>query len=115
MGRPERQSKTQSTTEETLAKVQRKFSSLIGRLGQVHFIVSFPSFGITVLHPGHASLRSHWWPGSVGPLHACVGMDVERPALSRVFLFAADLFGVIYRPRPVRDDPVIELWKAVRS
>lgn len=62
-----------------------QIASLIGRLGQVHFIVSFPSFGITVLHPGHASLRSHWWPGSFGPLHACVGMDVERPALSRAF------------------------------
>lgn len=53
----------------------RKAASLIGRLGQVHFILYFRVFGIFVSHPGHASLRSHYWPGSVGPLHACVGMD----------------------------------------
>ena len=55
-------------------------ASLIGRLGQVHFIVSFPFLGIIVSHPGQASLRSHYWSGSVGPLHACVGLVAERPA-----------------------------------
>ncbi len=33
----------------TLEQAQRKAASLIWRLGQVHFIVSFPSFGIRSL------------------------------------------------------------------
>jgi hypothetical protein len=101
--------------EDRFLASKRVSASLIGRLGQVHFMFSFPSFGIIVSHPGHASLRSHCWSGSVGPLHACVGLDVERPASSRAQIVAADIFGVIYRPRPVRDDPVSDLWEAVRS
>ena len=82
-------------------------ASLIGRLGQVHFIVSV--LWDRVSHPGQASLRSHFWSGSVGPLHACVGSVVEHLASSRASSGAAAVFGVIHRPRPVRDDPVIDL------
>jgi len=62
--------------------------------------------GIVVSHPGQASLRSHCWSGSVGPLHACAGSVVEHLASSRDSSGAAAVFGVIHRPRPVRDDPV---------
>ena len=64
-----------------------------------------------VSHPGQASLRSHFWSGSVGPLHACVGSVAEHLASSRASNGAAAIFGVIHRPRPVRDDPVIDLWR----
>jgi hypothetical protein len=47
-----------------------------------------------------------WFDALVASLHACVGSDVESPALRRASRCAADLFGFIHEPRPVRDDPV---------
>jgi len=82
-------------------------ASLIGRLGQARF--SF-FFWVIVTHPGHASLRS-LVDAQVAPLHACVGLAVESPALRRASSCAADIFGFIHEPRPVRDDPVqIYVW-----
>jgi len=77
-------------------------ASLIGCLGQAHF----PSFfWVIVTHPGHASLRS-LVDAVLAPLHAYVGSDVESLALRRASRCAADTFGFLHEPRPVRDDPV---------
>ena len=47
---------------------------------------------------------------------ACMCRNGRRaPRFVSRLSVAADIFGVIYRPRPVRDDPVSYLWKAVRS
>ena len=77
-------------------------ASLIGCLGQAHF----PSFfWVIVTHPGHASLRS-LVDAVVAPLHACVGLVVESLALRRASSCAADIFGFIHKPRPVRTTPL---------
>ena len=77
-------------------------ASLIGYLGQAHF----PLFNrAMVTHPGHASLRS-LVDAVMAPLHAYVGSDVESLALRRASRCAADTFGFLHEPRPVRDDPV---------
>jgi hypothetical protein len=77
-------------------------ASLIGCLGQAHFPFFF---WVIVTHPGHASLRS-LFDAVMAPLHAYVGSDVESLALRRASRGAADTFGFLHEPRPVRDDPV---------
>jgi hypothetical protein len=76
--------------------------SLIGCLGQAHFPFFF---WVIVTHPGHASLRS-LFDAVMAPLHAYVGSDVESLAKGRASRCAADTFGFLHEPRPVRDDPV---------
>ena len=77
-------------------------ASLIGCLGQARF----PSFfWVIIAHPGHASLRS-LIDALMAPLHAYVGSAVKSLAFGRASSCAADLFGFIHEPRPVRDDPV---------
>ena len=81
---------------------QRRSASLIGCLGQARF----PSFfWVFVAHPGHASLRS-LFDAPMAPLHAYVGSVVENLALRRASRCAADIFGFIHRPRPVRTTPL---------
>ncbi len=68
-------------------------------------------FRVIVTHPGHASLRS-LVDAILAPLHAYVGSDVESLALRRASRGAADTFGFLHEPRPVRDDPVrIGCWR----
>lgn len=80
-------------------------ASLIGHLGQALFCCSFTwdrchSSGSRFSSQSVLARHCH------GPLHACVGLAVERPAPSRgVFQAAADMFGVIHGPRPVRTIP----------
>ena len=77
-------------------------ASLIGRLGQARFL---SLVGITVAHPGHASLRS--------PIDALLGTAARmcrigrgEPRLeTRFSICAADTFGFIHEPRPVRTTP----------
>ncbi len=86
-------------------------ASLIGFRGQARF----PYFlRVMVTHLGHASLRS-LVDAVRAPLHAYVGLDVESLALRRASLGAADIFGFIHEPRPVRDDPVRIVFRLFRS
>ena len=62
-------------------------------------------FRVIVTHPGHTSLRS-LVDAVLVPLHAYVGSDVESLAQRRASRGAADTFGFLHEPRPVRDDPV---------
>ncbi len=86
-------------------------ASLIGCLGQARFPCLF---WVIVTHPGHASLRS-LVDAMTAPLHAYVGSDVESLALRRTSLGAADIFGIIHEPRPVRDDPFRIGFRLFRS
>jgi hypothetical protein len=77
-------------------------ASLIGWLGQARFPCFFWVF---VAHPGHASLRS-LIDAVMASLHAYVGSAVENLALRRASRCAADTFGFIHKPRPVRTTPL---------
>lgn len=77
-------------------------ASLIGCLGQARFPFSSGSLSLIRV----TLLFAVWFDALVASLHACVVSDVESPALRRASRCAADLFGFIHAPRPVRDDPV---------
>ena len=85
------------------------FSNWVFGSSSFSFFLSF--FRVVVAHPGHASLRS-LVDALMASLHAYVGLAVGNLALGRASRCAADTFGFIHKPRPVRDDPVRVGWQA---
>jgi len=91
-----------------VVEVAEGLASLIGCLGQALFPCFF---WVIVAHPGHASLRS-LIDAVMAPLHAYVGLAVESPAFRRASNCAADIFGFIHKPRPVRTFPLgLDGWR----
>ena len=84
-----------------LAGIDRRSASLIGRLGQARFPFLFEVF---VAHPGHASLRS-LFDATWGIAARMCRIGCGEPRFETRFRGAADIFGFIHEPRPVRTTP----------